>query len=235
MVSGKTGHTEEFVSCHETRQLVAAGEAEQCEVTGKLVRPGVLEACQVSHKRALPSELGTCSVTDKKVLKSLLVASSVSSVALLPDASVRSLAGRYCAPAEAVVCAWSGAPTHPEDVRICSLTGVAMHSQFLTSGPRPRLRPLVELLDGSNRAADMSTLWEPLSTRVSAMLKVSKCKVDAAVLGPTPTRLAACVEIRTLFGLRYRYAGLVYSINDRKILGRIVQGQRSAREWAEAR
>ena len=44
-VSGKTGHKQEFLICHETRQPLLISEAEQCEVTGNYVRPGILEQC----------------------------------------------------------------------------------------------------------------------------------------------------------------------------------------------
>ena len=33
VVSGKTGHKEEFLFCHETRQPIMPEEAEQCELT----------------------------------------------------------------------------------------------------------------------------------------------------------------------------------------------------------
>lgn len=33
-VSGKTGHKQELVICHETRQPIALDEAERCEITG---------------------------------------------------------------------------------------------------------------------------------------------------------------------------------------------------------
>ena len=44
-VSGKAGHKEEFLFCHETRQPILPEEAERCEVTTKFVRKGVLEKC----------------------------------------------------------------------------------------------------------------------------------------------------------------------------------------------
>ena len=52
-VSGKAGHKEEFLFCHETRQPMMPEEAEQCEVTGKFVRPGVLESCRADRKGRL--------------------------------------------------------------------------------------------------------------------------------------------------------------------------------------
>ena len=76
-VSGKTGHKQEFLICHETRQPLTVAEAEQCEVTGNYVRPGILEPCAVTQKRVLPSELERCAATGKRALKRLLVTSSL--------------------------------------------------------------------------------------------------------------------------------------------------------------
>jgi superfamily II DNA or RNA helicase len=68
-VSGRSGHKDEFLYCHETRQPITAEEAEQCEVTAKFVRPGVLERCGATWKKVLPSELERCAVADSRVLK----------------------------------------------------------------------------------------------------------------------------------------------------------------------
>jgi superfamily II DNA or RNA helicase len=81
-VSGKAGHKEEFLFCHETRQPMMPHEAETCEVTRKFVRPGLLQKCGVTGKAVLPSELERCAVSEKRVLKKLLVTSSVSGARL---------------------------------------------------------------------------------------------------------------------------------------------------------
>jgi superfamily II DNA or RNA helicase len=110
-VSGKAGHKEEFLFCHETRQPMMPHEAETCEVTRKFVRPGLLQKCGVTGKAVLPSELERCAVSEKRVLKKLLVTSSVSGARLQHRLAVRSIAGQYCAPAEPrPACGAAGAP-----------------------------------------------------------------------------------------------------------------------------
>lgn len=112
-VSGKWGHLQEFVTCHETRQPIGLIEAQRCEVTGHLVRPGVLETCDVTGVRVLPSELQRCAATGKRALKRLFVTSSISGAPLLEEAAIRSVDGCFCLPAEVHLCAWSGRTCHP--------------------------------------------------------------------------------------------------------------------------
>lgn len=232
-VSGKTGHKQEFFSCYETRQPVAVTEAEQCEVTGNYVRPGILEVCAITQKRVLPSELSRCTVTSKRVLKNLLVTSSVSGAQMLEEVAVRSVTGKYCAPSEAKLCLWSMRKVHPDDLRVCELTGLSIHLEYATADTSPRLQPLVELLNGIKRNTDEPKLWDMVSTKVSTALGGARCRVEAAILSPDRKHLAVCSEVRTLFGFRVRQAGLVYSIDDNSIVGRVAQGRRTSAGWME--
>jgi hypothetical protein len=47
--------------------------------------------------------------------------------------------------------------------------------------------------------------------------------------------LRACSEVRTLLGLRVHQAGLVYSIGDHSVVGRVTQGRRTSEGWSEVR
>ena len=232
-VSGKTGHKQEFLVCQVTRQPVATTEAERCEVTGSYVRPGILQTCEITQKRVLPSELARCAVTGKHVLKGLLVTSSISGAQMLEKMAVRSIAGKYCAPAEAKRCVWSGRNVHPDDLRVCELTGLPIHVIYATENSRPRLQPLVELLDGIRRTADEAPIWDTVAIKSSATLRGARCRVEAAVLSPDRQHLAVCVEARTLLGLRVRHAGLLYAIGEHSIIGRVAQGRRSSEGWYE--
>ncbi len=234
-VSGKTGHKQEFLICHETRQPVASTEAEQCEVTGNFVRPGILEQCEITQKRALPSELSRCVISNKRVLRTLLVTSNLTGAQMLEKLAVRSIAGKYCAPIEAKLCLWSGRKFHPDDLRVCELTGLTIHFQFATANGHRRLQALVDLLNGIKRTADEPKLWDAVSARISATLKKSRCKVEAAILSPYRLRLAVCAEVRTLLGFRVHQAGLVYAVDDQSIVGRVAQGQRTSEGWSEFR
>src|ERR1035438_1335994 len=156
-VSGKTGHRSEFIHCYETRQLIAVNEAEQCESTGKMVRTGVLEICEITGKRVLPSELLRCAVTGKRAIKSLFVFSSLSHSHLLREVAISSTGGSFCMPAESQPCNWSGQKLHTDDIRNCSLTGLPISFEFTSQGNVPRLRPLLELLNGTRRTEDEAT------------------------------------------------------------------------------
>jgi hypothetical protein len=146
---------------------------------------------------------------------------------------VRSATGKFCAPIEAKSCLWSGRKCHPDDLRVCWLTDLPVHFEFTTAGRFPRLEPLVDLLNGTKRTADESQLWEVIATKVSAVLEKGRCGVVAAILSPDRLHLAICAEVRTMLGFRVRHAGMVYSINDHSIVGRVAQGERTLAGWAE--
>jgi hypothetical protein len=179
----------------------------------------------------LPFELERCAVTDGRVLKRLLVTSSVSGARLLQRAAVRSVAGKYCAPIEAKICMWSGRRTHPDDMRVCSLTGIPFHFEFAALGDRPCLQPLGDLLHGVRRTADAPDRWGDIASKTSTALRGSRCRVETAQVSPDKRHLAICSEVRTLLGMRVHQAGLLYSIEDGSIVGRIAVGKRTAKGW----
>jgi ERCC4-related helicase len=230
-VSGKTGHSSEFTTCHETRQAMARSEAETCEVSGRAVRPGVLETCAVTGKRVLPSLLATCRVTGDRVLRDRLVTSSASNALLRRDKAVESRSGRFCLPAEAETCLWSGRKVHPDDLRMCALTGLSIHADYATPYSPPRLRPLVEMRDGTRHDMDQNGIWERVAQRVKHTLRSGTCRVEAAVLSPSRQRLAACAESRTMLGFRVHQVGAVYDLVDDAIIGRLAEGKRSGSGW----
>lgn len=231
-VSRKTGHKQEFLICHETRQPLTLSEAEQCEATGKHVRPGILVPCAITQKRVLPSEVEQCAATGKRALKRLFVFSSLSEARILEEVAVRSATGKFCAQVEAKPCFWSGQQFHPDDLRVCELTSLPIHFKFATMN-KPRLQPLVDLLNGIKRTANEPQLWESVTTKVAAILGKKQCRVEAAVLSPDRRHLAICAEVRTLFGFRVHHAGMVYSIDDHSVIGRALQGRRTSEGWSE--
>jgi len=232
-VSGKKGHKNEFSICYETRQPIAVGEAEQCAVTQRRVRPGILQTCEVSQQRVMPSELVRCAATGKRALRSYLVASSISGVVILEDHAVRATSGKFCAPVEAKTCQWNGEQYHPDDLRICHLTDLLIHFSFAVGTERQRLQPLAELLNGVNRSTDRQHLWEMVSNKVSSALGGSRCRVEAAVLSPSKQRLATCLEVRTLLGMRVHQVGAIFLLNEQAVVGRIPKGRRSNSRWVE--
>lgn len=231
-VSGKSGHKQEFILCHETRQTIAAAEANLCEQTQAHVRPGVLVQCEATGRRVLPSLLSTCAVTQKRVLKEMLVQSSISATPLLRDAAVSSSSGQFCMPKEAQTCTWSGRTAHPDDLLACRLTGLPIHIDYLTPQDGPRLRLLAEMLDGMRRTADQEHLWAKLGVRLSYALKGAKCGVEAAVLSPSKQKLATCSESKTMLGLRVQQVGAIYDLDDDAIVGKLARGKRGAAGWS---
>jgi hypothetical protein len=233
IVSGKTGHRKEFIECHETRQPLLSTEAERCDVTSVPVRPGVLQCCEVTKKMVLPSELERCAASGKKALKTLFVTSSMSSARILERVAIRSVAGGVCSPMEARYCTWSGRRFHPDDLRVCTVTGVPIHFQYITPDTHSRLHALADLLCGLSRTADQRDLWEVIATKASNALHGRRCKIESARSSVDRRYLAVCCEIRTLLGLRLHYAGLLYSIEDASIIGRIALGKRTPKGWTE--
>lgn len=230
-VSGKTGHKSEFIVCFETRALLAAGEAEQCGVTGKLVRPSVLQTCEETGTRALPSEVASSSVSGRRALRTLLRPSSVSGLLLLERESVTSAHGKPCAIAEARRCGWGGRLSHPDDLRACDLTGLEIHADFATHQGLPRLKPIVQLLDGVARNADGSEHWPIIVEKAEQAAGKGKWKIEAGIGSPSGEFLAVVAEVRTLLGFRSRHAGLLFSPQSMSIVGRIPMGKREQAGW----
>jgi hypothetical protein len=209
-------------------------EAVACEVTGRFVRPGVLERCAVTGQTVLPSELERCVVAETRVLKKLLVTSSVSGARLQQLLAVRSIAGNYCMPMEVKTCMWSGRRSHPDDVRVCTLTGITFHVEFAALGDRPYLQPLADLLHGLRRSADAADRWEDIASKASTALRGSRCRVETAHVSPDKRHLAICSEVRTMLGFRVHQAGMLYSMEDGSIVGRIAMGKRTPKGWIGA-
>ena len=245
-LTGKPVLPAQLDSCAVTGRRVLATALERCAVTGKRVIPSLLESCgatgnralstelrecNVTHKRVMPSELQECSVTGKSALKSLVVTSSVSGAAVLREAATRSATGKYCLPSEVKSCAWSGKQVHPDDLRVCGLTGLPIWFGYSAGGGSSRLQVLSELLDGLRRNSDQSDIWDLVTQKASAALGRGRCKVEAAILSPDSRSLAVSVEIKTFLGLKLHHGGLVYSIPDKAVVGRSIQGKRGQQGW----
>jgi superfamily II DNA or RNA helicase len=233
VVSGKTGHKQEFIFCAETHQPLLLTEAEKCEVTGKLVMPGILQKCELTGKNVLPSELEKCAATGKKALKKFFVSSSLSGARILEEVAVSSVSGNFCAPLETKSCFWSGRKCHPEDIRVCQLTGITIYFEYATSNQNSRLEPLVKLLDGVGRKADETNLWTAISNSVSSVLGNKHCTVEAAELSPDKRHLAVSFEVQSWMGLKKQQAGLLYSLEDKVLIGRLVLGKRISAGWVQ--
>jgi len=230
-LSGKTGHPSEFIACHETRHIISRAESEVCQISGHYVRPGVLVTCAVTGAKVLPSLTATCDASGVRVLRDRLVSSSISASHMLREKAVQSQSGKFCLPTEAHTCVWSGRKSHPDDIRACSLTGLPIHFEFVTAQSPPRLRPLVEMLDGMRRGNDQEEVWDRLQQHLSSALKSGTCRVEAAVLSPSRQYLAACAENKKMLGFKVQQVGAIYDLVDDAVVGRLAAGKRNGNGW----
>jgi hypothetical protein len=233
VVSGKTGHQTEFIYCSETNQPLLPSEAETCELTKRVVMPGILETCEVSGKHVVPSELEKSAVSGKKALKRYFVTSSISSARFLEEEGIKSVKGNYCLLLESHLCIWSGNKYHPEDLRKCSLTGMNIYFEFATEGISSHLKPLANLLDGTNRKHDKQDLRDRLANSLSLAAVVKNPKIEFTELSPDGKHIAFSSEARSLLGLKLRFIGGLFSVNENVIVGKIVRGKREATGWIE--
>jgi hypothetical protein len=116
---------------------------------------------------------------------------------------------------------------------MCSLTSMKMSPRFLKSHESSRsLQPLLDLLDGVRRTSDLQNLWPAILARTPSILRKGRHQIDASIRSPDGTRLAACVEVKTLLGLKTQHAGLIYAITQDEIVGRVSIGRRDRSRWA---
>ncbi len=229
-VSRKAGHKNEFVFCAETNQPLVAAEAEACEITGKLLKPGLLQTCESTGRRVISSELIRCIATGKKVIKEVCVKSSISNTWVLETAAIRSDSGAYCTPAEAKLCFWTARLHHPNDSRICGLLGLTLHREDFSS-QSGRFINISSLLAGHRNKSDKRDLWPSLAILGERLFGGASCEVEHAELSPSGTHLAVCMKVSRWFGLKIRYVGFVYSINDSSVIGQIASGKRENGVW----
>jgi len=112
-----------------------------------------------------------------------------------------------------------------------TLTGIPFHIEFAASGEKPYLQPLADLLHGVRRTADAPDRWEDIASQASTALRGSRCRVETAHVSPDKRHLAICSEVRTMLGFRVHQAGMLYSLEDAAIVGRIAMGKRTAKGW----
>jgi hypothetical protein len=93
-----------------------------------------------------------------------------------------------------------------------------------------RLSVLVEILNGTHRKIERKNVWNEIEVCVYSSIK-QRGKVEITELSPDQLHLAVCLEIRTWFGLKVRYAGLIYSLQDQTIIGTIIKGKREKDGW----
>jgi superfamily II DNA or RNA helicase len=230
--SGRKGHVSEFISCPLSGRLMAPGEAEICSVSGESVFPGTLEACAASNARVVPRLLEASSVSGRRALAQYMVTSSVSQSRCLQEEAIRSSQGKFCTRGEVVACEWSGESVHPDDIRYCDITGLPVRSTYCTRQQPWQLTVLAEMLNATRRAADQTQVW-PQIAQMATRASEGKCTVESAQQSPDHAKLAVCAEQKTLMGLKKRYVGMIYSVHERAIVGKIAMGKRQGGSWTK--
>lgn len=229
--SGKVGHKDEFIFCAVTKQPLLPSEGERCEISNKIVLPGILEQCSITGKKVLPEELEKSVFSGEKALKRFFVSSSLSGARLIEKEAIKSVTGNYCSPLEAKLCSWSGKRCHPEDLKVCELTGLSVYFEYLTSGAQIFLEPLTQLLDGINRSTDKSEQWATILNQLPKEFNNRNSKIESSILSPDEQKLAMCLEVKSLLGLKVRQLGLIFSLSDNRVIGHIASGKRTSTEW----
>lgn len=233
-VSGKSGHKSEFLHCAITGDPILSDESEVCEVSKKVVTVGLLEECSVSGKKVVPKLLEKSSVSGKKALKKYFESSSISDAKFLEDEGVRSSTGEFCLPIEAYVCSWDGDSYHPDDMVICDLSNMPFYFKYMIKDEgKNKFKILKNLLDGTLRSHDALNDMEQVSSIIVSTLKKKKVEVEYIKVSPGGDKFAASILVKTMLGLKSHYYGVIYSLEDSAVIGRISVGTRSADSWVE--
>ena len=189
----------------------------RCEVTGKRVLPSELETCEVTGRKVISSELGKCAVTGKRACRDRLVKSVVSGLDMLSDQGVR--------------CEWLDGPILPVELGACALSGLKVAKMALN--PAGELAPLRAILDEREPGTENPKLVHWLQTQPG----LGAAKTARFGQGPAnsasghPPRVV-CAELRTLFGMKVRYVGLIARDgNPPVVLARTKQGKRQSGTW----
>lgn len=228
-VSGKVGHRQEFIFCSETNKPMLFEEAEKCAVTNKVVMPGILQTCEITGKKVLPSELETSAISGKTALKQFFVSSSLSNMRLLQEEAIRSSGGEFCSSNEAELCTWDGQEYHPHDVKQCSLTALSFHYRFIDKDGY--FSKLHELLNGKSNQVDSQVLWEDIADKSVKILGSGRANVINSEASKNTELLACCLEVKTWAGLKVRHAGVIYSLKNKSVVGKITNGKRESQKW----
>ena len=232
-ISDKKWHKSEFIKCAVTDQWIIPSESEVCDITWESVTIWILQICETSGKKVLPSELEKSSITGKLALKQYMQSSSISWLRLNENEWVRSLNNLFCTNDETWTCSWSGKNYHPDDLKTCHLTWLTFYIKYMTLESTQRLEVMVKLLDGLNRQADSTLIWEKLKTIAISVFKNKNIKIEASQLSPDGKYLAVWIELKTFLWFIPKYGWFIYSISNDNIIWRIILWKRNKNVWIE--
>ncbi len=201
-------------------------------------------ALRENRKIVLPQELETCELTGLKVSKANLKPVSFRDAELCAIVffAVKFLVSTcflnwLCDPASAIKYALpkrqlpvSGSSNRSWPVRqeFARRTGLTIAGRFLND--RGEFTVLRQLLDGSILGKDSPELIPWLQLQRPGIF--GSLKSVSTQMGPASGVRLACCELRTFFGLKVRYAGvLIRDRGERQLLGRGTIGRRTPDGW----
>lgn len=229
-ISNRKGHEKEFIVCSEKGIVISFDEAETCELTGKVVAKGVLEKCEISGKMVIPSELLISADSNKKALKKYFVNSSISGKCILEEEAVRSDDGIFCSKDESQKCFWSNNFYHPNDLLIDSISGLPINHVLIKKERNNSFSVLLELLDGKV-INESNSVQEKITQVFQGIYNSLNFKIDSLEYSLDEQRIAVCLSVKSLFGLKIRYYGFLFSVEDNKIIGKVSTGKRIKNIW----
>jgi superfamily II DNA or RNA helicase len=233
-VSGSSGHRSEFIRCVISGDAILSDESEVCEVSKKHVTVGLLEECEVTKKKVLPKLLDKSSLSGKKALKKFFESSSLSEAIFLETEGIKSSAGKYCLPLEAQSCTWDAELYHSDDILMCKLSNLPYHFKYIVADlGGSKFKVLKDLLEGTLRSHDVCVDVESVSVNIANTLKKNKFELEYVKFSPDGSKLAICVLLKSLLGFKTKYLGVIYSLTDSTVMGRIAKGSRTSIGWVE--
>jgi hypothetical protein len=230
----------ELGSCGNTGKTAPIECLGRCAMTGVDALQHLLVESEISGRQALPEHTLHCSLSGKRIL--------------VDEAEMSAVTGKLVAHSLLKTSAVSGKRAEPEHFGRCDFSGAEVLNVELgvsaVSGKRYRLDQQLRSAVSSNAGHKEEFLFcyetrQPITPKEAETCEVTgkfvrpgvleKCAaIEAAHVSPDKQHVAICSEVRTLLGLRVQQAGLLYSMRDGSIVGRIAIGKRTPKGWISA-
>jgi nitrogen fixation protein FixH len=221
-ISGLTGHQSEFVNCSITKKPITKSEA-GTSISGRLASLRYLTRCEFNNKPILTNEARISQISGKQYYFKEQKISSISLLRGHKSEFVYSSKPQFklsCCVKEAIQCQWSNELFYPDDTRKCPITKLCFSKHFLNSENVFEIMDYV--FDKTNKCSDDFELLKNIENMVRIHYK-HHIKIINALLSPNHDKMYIYAQKSILFGLFTREIGFLYSINDHKIIGKIVK------------
>jgi hypothetical protein len=225
-ISGITGHQSEFVYCSITKKPITKSEA-GTSISGRLASLQYLTRCEFNNKPILTNEARVSQISGKQYYCKEQKISSISLLRGHKSEFVYSSKPQFklsCCVKEAIQCQWSNELFYPDDTRKCPITKLCFSKHFLNSENVFEIMDYV--FDKTNKCSDDFELLKNIENMVRIHYK-HHIKIFNALLSPNHDKMYIYAQKSIFFGLFTREIGFLYSINDHKIIGKIIKRRNS--------